>query len=104
VYTEVGVSYDSDLEKVEKITIETARDVLREVQGGISGFEPLIRYHAFGDSSINFTVILRISEFINQYLVKHEFIKKLHERYKKEGVNIPFPIRTVYMKEGKKER
>lgn len=77
---------------------------MREVQGGISGFEPLLRYHTFGDSSINFTVILRISEFINQYLVKHEFIKKLHERYKKEGINIPFPIRTVYMQEEKKER
>ena len=104
VYTEVGVSYDSDLENVEKITIETAREVMSKVQGGIPGFEPLLRYHAFGDSSINFTVILRISEFINQYLVKHEFIKKLHERYKKEGINIPFPIRTVYMKEEKEEK
>jgi small-conductance mechanosensitive channel len=104
VYTEVGVSYDSDLEKVERVTIETPRGVMREVQGGISGSEPLLRYHTFGDSSINFTVILRISEFINQYLVKHEFIKKLHERYKKEGINIPFPTRTVYMQEEKRDR
>jgi len=97
VYIEVGVSYDSDLGKVEKVTSEVAKEVLSEMQGGISEFEPFIRYHTFGDFSIDFTVILRTREFINQYIIKHEFIKRLHERYKKEGINIPFPIKTVYM-------
>jgi len=99
VYIEVGVSYDSDLGKVENVTSEVAKEVLSEMQGGISEFEPFIRYHTFGDFSINFTVILRTREFINQYIIKHEFIKKLHARYKKEGIDIPFPIRTVYMEE-----
>ncbi len=99
VYVEVGVSYDSDLGKVETITLEIAKEVLGEIQGGIPEFEPFIRYHTFGDSSIDFTVIMRTREFINQYNIKHEFIKRLHERYNKEGINIPFPIRTVYMKE-----
>jgi len=36
---------------------------------------------------------------VNQYLLKHEFIKKLHHRYGEEGIEIPFPIRTVIMKE-----
>jgi small-conductance mechanosensitive channel len=99
VYIEVGVSYDSDLAKVETVTLEVAKNVLGEIQGGIPEFEPFIRYHTFGDSSIDFTVILRTREFINQYIIKHEFIKRLHERYNKEGINIPFPIRTVYMKE-----
>ena len=99
VYIEVGVSYDSDLGKVENVTLEVAKEVMSEIQGGISQFEPFIRYHTFGDSSIDFTVILRTREFINQYIIKHEFIKRLHERYNKEGINIPFPIRTVYMEE-----
>jgi small-conductance mechanosensitive channel len=101
VLVQVGVSYDSDLEKVEKVTIEVAREVMREIQGGVSEFEPFIRYHTFADFSINFTVILRAKEFVDQYLIKHEFIKKLHNRYKKEGIKIPFPIRTVYMEEKK---
>lgn len=101
VLIQVGVSYDSNLEKVERVTIEVAKEVMREIQGGISEFEPFIRYHTFDDFSINFTVILRTREFINQYIIKHEFIKKLHERYKKENIDIPFPIRTVYMQEEK---
>ena len=97
----VGVSYDSDLKHVETVTIEVAKELLREIEGGVPEFEPFIRYNAFADSSINFNVILRVKEFVNQYPVQHEFIKKLHERYGKEGINIPFPIRTVFMKNSK---
>jgi small-conductance mechanosensitive channel len=68
---------------------------MQTVQGGMPDFEPLIRYHTFGDSSINFTVIMRTNEFVGQYLLKHEFIKRLHARYNKESINIPFPIRTL---------
>jgi len=98
VRIEVGVSYDSDLAKVEKVTVDVARAVVKEVQGGDAGFEPIVRYHTFSDFSINFTVILRVKEFVNKYLVRHEFIKALHKRYKEEGIEIPFPIRTVHMK------
>lgn len=101
VLVQVGVSYDSDLRKVEKVTIEVGKEVMKEVQGGIPEFEPFIRYHTFADSSINFTVILRAGEYIDRFLVTHEFIKRLHERYEKEGIVIPFPIRTLYMKEQK---
>ncbi len=98
VLIDVGVSYDSDLEKVERVTIEVAKQVVKEVQGGKSDYEPFIRYKEFDDFSINFTVILRVHEYINKFLVRHEFIKKLHKRYKQEGIEIPFPIRTVHMK------
>lgn len=102
VLMQVGVSYDSDLKKVEKVTIDVAKEVMQKVQGGIPEFEPFIRYHTFADFSINFTVIMRAKEYVDQYLIKHEFIKRLHERYEKEGIVIPFPIRTVYM-EGHKQ-
>ncbi len=95
VLIQVGVSYASDLEKVEKVTIEVGKKVLEDITGGIGEFDPLIRYHTFADFSINFTVILRVSEYVNKYLVTHEFIKRLHKRYQKEGIEIPFPIRTV---------
>ena len=98
VRVEVGVSYDSDLEKVEKVTIDVAKEVMREVHGGISEFEPFIWYHNFGNSSIDFTVIMRTREFFDQYRIRHEFIKRLHSRFRDEGIEIPFPITTVYMK------
>jgi len=99
VLVQVGVSYNSDLEKVEKVTIEVAKEVMKEVPGGVPNFEPFIRYHTFGDFSINFTVILRAQTYVDRYLVTHEFIKRLHKRYKEEGIEIPFPIRTVYLKQ-----
>jgi small-conductance mechanosensitive channel len=95
VLVQVGVHYESDLEHVERITIDVAREVMREVDGGVRDFEPFVRYHTFGDSSIDFSVILRGQEFVSQYLIKHEFIKRLHRRYKEEGIEIPFPIRTI---------
>lgn len=100
VLVQVGVSYQSDLERVERVTIEVAKQVLQEVEGGVKEFEPFIRYHTFSDFSINFTVILRAREYVNKYLIVHEFIKRLHKRYQQEGIEIPFPIRTVYMKNG----
>jgi small-conductance mechanosensitive channel len=96
VLVPVGVSYASDLARVERVTVDVAREVMREVEGGVPGFEPFIRYNAFGDSSIAFTVILRGREFTSQYLVKHEFIKRLHARYAREGIEIPFPQRTLH--------
>jgi small-conductance mechanosensitive channel len=101
VLVQVGVSYDSDLGKVERVTIEVGKEVMREVPGGVPEFEPFIRYHTFADFSINFTVILRAREFVDNYLIKHEFIKRLHRRYREEGIEIPFPIRTIHIKEGK---
>ncbi|MBI4258934.1 MAG: mechanosensitive ion channel family protein [Actinobacteria bacterium] len=101
VLVQVGVAYDSDLEQVERVTIDVARDVLREVEGGVPGFDPFIRFHTFGDFSVDFTVILRAREFTDQYLITHEFVKRLHRRYRAEEIEIPFPIRTVELRSGR---
>lgn len=98
ILVQVGVSYASDLAQVERVTIDVGGEVMREVEGGVPSFTPFIRYHTFDNSSINFTVILRGKDYVAQYLVKHEFIKRLHRRYNAEGIEIPFPIRTVHLK------
>lgn len=95
----VGVSYDSDLEKVERVTIEVARSTMKRLGMEFPGFEPFIRYTSFGDFSINFTVVMRVKEFADRYLLTHEFIKALHRRYREEGITIPFPVRTVYLRD-----
>ncbi len=99
VIVPVGVSYDSDLEKVERVTLEVAREVQKEVEGGVPDFEPRIRLTSFGDFSINFNVILRAKDFESQHLLRHEFIKRLKKRYEQEGIKIPFPVREVYLKD-----
>ena len=98
VLVPVGVHYDSDLKKVEEVTCAVAKQVMQTVTGGIPTFDPFIRYHTFNASSIDFTVILRSQRFVDGFLIKHEFMKRLHARYREEGIVIPFPIRTVYLK------
>ncbi len=96
IVIQVGVSYGSDLALVERVTCEVAREVLSGVPGGVKSFEPFIRYHTFGDSSIGFSVILRVGEFTDRYLVTHEFLKRLRARYDREGIEIPFPQRVLH--------
>jgi small-conductance mechanosensitive channel len=95
VLVEASVHYASDLAKVERVTIEVGRHIMKTVQGGVANFEPFIRFHTFDSSSINFTVILRAREFADQYLIKHEFIKALQKRYGEEEIVIPYPLRTL---------
>ncbi|MEW6328813.1 MAG: mechanosensitive ion channel family protein [Candidatus Micrarchaeota archaeon] len=97
----VSVSYDSDLKKVERVTVEVAKGIQRSVKGAVQNFEPFVRYSKFADSGIEFSVILRVNEFVDQYLVRHEFIKALHARYKKERIEIPYPKRDVYIRRTK---
>lgn len=101
VTVDVGVHYDSDLEHVEKVTIETAAEIMKTVHGGIPDFKPSVRYKNFGDYSIGFSVNMRAKEFVDQYLIRHEFIKALHKRYQKENIVIPYPVQAVnYRQEG----
>ncbi len=95
IFVKVGVHYNSDLEFVEKVTCEVAKEVMREVKGGVPDYDPFIRYDTFGDSSIGFTAVLRAREYMDRYLVIHEFIKRLHRRYSKEGIVLPYPIRAI---------
>ncbi|MFI9258056.1 mechanosensitive ion channel family protein [Streptomyces sioyaensis] len=95
ILVQVGVGYDSDLDHVERVTMEVVESVMKDVNGGDPDHEPAVRFHTFGDSRIGFTVILGVGEFSDQYRIKHEFIKRLHRRYRDEGIRIPSPARTV---------
>ena len=105
VIVPVGVGYESDLEKVERIALEVARDAMMKIDGYEPNFDsegkdrnplaPYLRYQAFNDSSIDFNMFMRVTNFRNQSLLKHEFIKKLKRRFSEEGVNIPYPTHTL---------
>uniref|UniRef100_A0AAU2VE27 Mechanosensitive ion channel family protein n=1 Tax=Streptomyces sp. NBC_00003 TaxID=2903608 RepID=A0AAU2VE27_9ACTN len=99
VLVQVGVGYDSDLEHVERVTLEVVDSVMADITGALPGHEAAVRFHTFADSRINFTVILGVGEFSDQYRIKHEFIKRLHRRYRAEGISIPAPTRTVSLQQ-----
>ncbi len=95
VIVQAGVSYASDLAHVERVTLEVARNIQQTVQGAVPDFQPVVRFHTFDSSSLNFNIAMRAKEFADQHVMKHEFIKRLHARYNQEGIVIPWPIRTL---------
>ncbi|MCC7009290.1 MAG: mechanosensitive ion channel family protein [Acidobacteria bacterium] len=92
---EFGMSVDlqvhpaSDLAAIERITLDVAREVMREVPGAVRTAEPAVRFHTFGPAGIGFSVGLRAVAFADQFLLKHEFLKRVQARYAAEGVMIP---------------
>ncbi|MFH1449955.1 MAG: mechanosensitive ion channel family protein [bacterium] len=100
----ISVSYSSDPEKVERILIEEAKKAVSEIPGLLGEPESLVRFiPGFGESSLDFTLICQVKEFVDQYPVQHELRKKIFRRFKEEGIKIPFPHRTVYLRKEKEE-
>jgi len=98
----IGVSYSSDPEKIERILVEEAKKGAGEIPGLLGEPEPFVRFiPGFGDSSLDFTLICQVKEFVDQYLAQHELRKRIFKRFKEEGIEIPFPHRTVYLREEK---
>ncbi|MEE9224637.1 MAG: hypothetical protein V3U68_00375 [Bacteroidota bacterium] len=67
--------------------------------------KPFVRFiPGFGDFSLNFTLICHVRELVDQYLVQHKLRKRIFRRFEKEGIEILFPIRTVYFRDGQKAK
>lgn len=90
----VGIGYDEDI----KAAKEAAQEVLEEAEGVESEPEPQILVDALDDSSVNLKLRgwTRPSR-ANMVKSASEVSQKVKERYDEEGIDIPFPIRTVYM-------
>ncbi|HEX5027006.1 MAG TPA: mechanosensitive ion channel family protein [Agriterribacter sp.] len=93
----LGVDYSSDLEKVETVTVGVLKEMQRDSEDCVKDFEPFIRFQQFGESSIGLKAFMRVKTYGSQFLVKHELMKRLQKKYKQEGINIPFPVRNVFL-------
>ena len=91
----VSVAYGSDLEKVMKIFFKTAENHPNVVNE--KNFEPLVRFTDFGESGLEFTIILWVDEVMNQWKVLHDLRLEIDELFRKENITIPFPQRTVWL-------
>jgi small-conductance mechanosensitive channel len=98
----ISVSYSSDPDKVEKVLVEEAKKAMDTVPGLLGDPEPFVRFiPGFGESSLDFTLICQVKEFTDQYPVQHELRKRIFRRFRDEGIEIPFPHRTIYLREEK---
>ncbi|WP_299228191.1 mechanosensitive ion channel family protein [uncultured Psychroserpens sp.] len=94
VFLECGVGYESDLEQVEKLTKETIASTFSQVE---SAEDVEFYYTEFGDSSINYLCRFWIDaeSMLEKMRAKTKAIIQIKKAYDKEGINIPFPIRTL---------
>lgn len=103
-WVEIGISYDSD--------IELARSILREeilnhplfIDGRTpeqieNGAEKVpVRLTSLGDFSVNLRANAWASDPVNAFLLTCDVLESTKKRYDNEGVEIPFPYRTVVYK------
>ncbi len=92
----VSVSYDADPDYVEKVVIEEVKKAAQEIPGLLTEPGPSVRFiPGFGESSLDFTLACHVAEFTDQFPVQHELRKRIFRRFKAEGIEIPYPHRTV---------
>lgn len=92
-------SYDDEPEKVVEALLEAASEVQKKT-GKISkdGGLPWARADTFGESAINYKVGVQVPTYVDKYAVKGEMVREVYHQFKKKGITIPFPTRTVYLK------
>jgi small-conductance mechanosensitive channel len=101
----ISVAYASDPDHIERILVEEAKEGAKNISGLLAEPEPFVRFiPGFGDSSQDFTLICQVAEFTDQYLAQHELRKRIFRRFRQEGIEIPFPQRTVHLREERSER
>lgn len=94
VFLECGVGYESDLERVEELT----KDVISRTFDQVESSENVEFYYTeFGSSSINYLCRFWIDaeSMLEKMRAKTSAIIEIKKAYDKEGINIPFPIRTL---------
>ena len=94
----IGVSYESNLQEVENIVLEVANEIYSDMKEINKNSKPAFKFRKFGESSIDFMVYFKGNKYGDQNPIIHQFIKKIHTRFNAEGIEIPFPVRTLINK------
>jgi small-conductance mechanosensitive channel len=88
----VGVSYDVDPDHVERVLVDEAIRAVGEIEGLLGSPAPAARLiPGFGEYSLDFTLIVWVSRFPDQFGVQHELRKRLLKRLRAEGIDMPLP-------------
>ncbi len=90
----VGVSYGEDPEKVREVLVKSAlevEEVLREPA-------PSAFFTDFGDSALNFLLVFHVDDPKKVFTTANKIRDRILENFRREGIDIPFPIQTVYLR------
>ncbi len=82
----VGVSYDSDPRSVQQMLLE----IVRAQPQALKNPEPVVSFLGFGVSSLDFEVRAFLADVTNQGNFMNEVRFQIYERFRTEGIDIPF--------------
>ena len=94
-----GVSYDSELDRVEFISREVMQNVLASDPNAVEAFGSWFGFDNFGDSNVDFWLFLQAKDRLSSFELKSNLIKHLHKRFSEEGIVINYPVRTLQFPE-----
>lgn len=95
----VGIAYGSDIEKVQTALLEAANshpEVLLQPQ-------PQVWFQGFGDSSLNFDLLVWTGDPKKQFKVKSDLNYRIEASLRRHGIEVPFPQRDLHVRSPKLE-
>jgi small-conductance mechanosensitive channel len=92
----IGVAYGSDVERVKQLLVATAL----EIEAVLPDPLPEAYFVSFGDSALNMSLFFWVADYSQLFAVTDRINTLILRRFNENGVEIPFPIRTVIMEKG----
>lgn len=103
-FLDIGISYDSDIDRAMEIMRSEAMahpDFMdnRSEEDKLNDKHPVdVRVMGFGDSSVNLRAFIWTRDHSSGYRLKTDLNKTIKEQFDKQGIEIPFPYRTIVYK------
>lgn len=88
----VGIAYDSDVAKAKAVLVETAA----AIPGVLADPPPEAYFTSFGDSSLNLALFFWTNHYETVFGVTDRINCAILDNFEKNGINIPYPTRTVF--------
>jgi len=100
---DIGVAYKEDTDRVVEVMRRVAEEMRAEPEYGSVMLEPIeiIGVDDFADSAVMIRARLK-TQPIKQWFVGREYRRRLKKAFDAEGIEIPFPHRTIYTGEATK--
>ena len=95
VYLTCGVSYDSDLAKVQSVSMAVMNGLLAASPYGVREYGAYFGFDSFDDSNVGFWLFVQAKDRLASFELRSELIHELHRRFADEGIVINYPVREV---------
>ena len=94
----VSVAYGSNVQKVKEILVEIGKEAALRSPYVLGEPAPSVFFLEFAESSLNFTLVLWAKSFTLMWEVEDFVNTRIDERFREEGIEIPFPQMDVHMR------